>query len=186
MGVEKPELSQTNIGFILKSPMFVVATAPSSLQGHVNCSPRPVDWSFFVDSPRTVGWFDLVGSGVETIAHLKQNGRIVLMFCSFGVNPLILRLHGKGHVYEPGDEQFEERVSKVDSCQGIRAIIIVEIERVSTSCGYGVPIMDFVSHRSTLSEWIGRKGEAGLFKYRRKNNLASVDGLEGLDRKKIH
>lgn len=185
MGVERPELSKHQLDFIRKSPVFFVATAPSNPDGHVNCSPRPVDWSFFIDSSSQVGWYDLVGSGVETIAHLKENGRIVLMFCSFGSKPSILRLHGIGTAHEPGDEYYEAKSSSLVDKLGIRAILKVSIERVSTSCGYGVPVMEFVSQRSTIGEWIRRKGEAGLTEYKRRNNLLSVDGLPGLDAQKL-
>lgn len=185
MGVEKPELTVHQVDFIRNSPVFFIATAPSGTEGHVNCTPRPMDWSFFSESSRRVGWFDLVGSGVETIAHLKENGRIVVMFCSFGSKPLILRLHGKGIVHEPGDEVYESKVSLVGSGLGIRAVVAVDVERVSTSCGYGVPVMDFVSHRPTIGKWLESKGESGLVEYRRKNNLSSIDGLAGLDPKKI-
>ncbi|MDA8081993.1 MAG: pyridoxamine 5'-phosphate oxidase family protein [Actinomycetota bacterium] len=185
MGVEKPELTGQYVDFIKKSPVYFIATAPIGIDGHVNCTPRPMDWSFFAESSRLVGWFDLVGSGVETIAHLKENGRIVLMFCSFGSKPLILRLHGKGSVYEPGDEEFESRVSMAGHGLGIRAVVTVDVERVSTSCGNGVPVMDFVSHRSTIGKWLENKGESGLLEYRRNNNLLSIDGLAGLDPKKI-
>ncbi len=185
MGVERPELSESQRDFIERSPMFFMATAPSGSQGHVNCSPRPVDWTFFVDSSRCVGWFDLVGSGIETIAHIKENGRIVLMFCSFGPKPLILRIHGYGTVFEPGDHVFESRLSSAANPTGIRAVVTVDIERVSTSCGYGVPLMDFISHRPTIGEWIEKKGDQGLLEYRRKNNLVSVDGLPGLESGKL-
>ncbi len=185
MAVEKPELSESLIGFIRRSPMFFIATAPSGQGGHINCSPRPLDWSFFIDSPKRVGWFDLVGSGIETIAHLKDNGRIVLMFCSFGGKPLILRVHGSGAVFEPGDDVFEASVSSLDSSLGVRAVVIVEVERVSTSCGYGVPVMEFVAHRPTINEWLEKKGDEGLVEYRMRNNLVSVDGLAGLDPEKL-
>ena len=185
MGIETPELTVSQIDFIKRSPMFFVATAPNSSEGHLNCSPRPVDWSFFIDSAKTVGWFDLVGSGIEMIAHLRENGRIVLMFCSFDSKPLILRLHGRGVVYQPGDDQYESMVARTQRSLGIRALVNVEIERVSTSCGYGVPVMDFVSHRATMEDWLQRKGEDGLKDYRKKNNLTSIDGLAGLDPERI-
>ena len=185
MGVVRPELTSNQIEFIKGSAVCFVASAPSGSGGHINCSPRPVDWSFYIDSPRRVGWLDLVGSGIENIAHLKENGRVVLMFCSFGPKPLILRLHGHGVVFEPTDEFFEVMTARVGKSLGIRAVIAVDIERVSTSCGNGVPIMDFVGHRPTIDEWIERKGPDGLAEYRKMNNLASVDGLAGLDSEKI-
>lgn len=185
MGVEMEALSESLTTFINGSPVFFIATAPSGADGHVNCSPRPMDGTFFVESPKRVGWLDLVGSGIETVAHLKENGRIVLMFCSFSSKPLIMRLHGHGVVLEPGEDGFESRHLLAGSPQGVRAIVIVEIERVTTSCGYGVPIMEFVAHRSTIGEWLERKGEKGLIDYRMKNNLSSIDGLPGLDSEKV-
>ncbi|TAN25205.1 MAG: pyridoxamine 5'-phosphate oxidase family protein [Actinomycetota bacterium] len=185
MGIQRPELTNSQIEFIKGSPLYFVASAPSGSGGHINCSPRPVDWSFFIDSPKRVGWLDLVGSGIETIAHIKENGRIVLMFCSFGPKPLILRLHGRGVVHEPADEFFDGVVARAGKSLGIRAVVAVDIERVSTSCGYGVPLMEFVGNRSTIDEWIERKGQEGLADYRKNNNLASIDGLTGLDVEKI-
>lgn len=181
VGLTGLALSESQIKFIRESHLYFVATSPNSPSGHINCSPRPVDWSFILDSPSEVGWFDLVGSGIETISHLKENGRIVLMFCSFGAVPLIMRLHGRGFVHEPGSAGFERLMSGCQRRLGIRAVIKISIERVSTSCGYGVPLMDFVTHRPRMDQWVEQKGESGLVSYRKKNNVASIDGLEGLD-----
>lgn len=181
MGVTGSVLDQGQMEFMSGCPLYFVATAALGEEGHVNCSPRPMDWSFFVDSERRVGWFDMVGSGIETVAHLKENGRIVLMFCSFGRTPLILRIHGRGRVCEPGDVDFEMKSQGRSSRLGVRALVYVEIERVSTSCGFAVPVMEFVTHRPAMDEWLRRKGETGLAKYRLENNLVSIDGLPGLD-----
>ena len=181
MGVHGPVLDSSQIAFIRKSPLFFVATAPLSSDGHINCSPRPVDSRFFVNSASEIGWLDLVGSGVETVAHLKENGRIVAMFCSFSEQPQVLRIHGTGQVFEPGHVRFEEITSGSPYEPGVRAVIIIRIERVSTSCGYGVPMMNFVSHRSTIDEWLELKGTKGLDAYKRKNNSSSIDGLDGLN-----
>lgn len=185
MGVIGPELNDSLTAFIKQSPMFFVATAPLSPQGHINCSPRPMDARFILNSKNQIGWFDLVGSGIETISHLKENSRIVLMFCSFGEDPLILRIHGAGSVYEPGDEIYENALGDLKAELGIRALILVDIETVSTSCGYGVPIMRFESHREKIDDWLELKGHEGLVGYRNKNNLTSIDGLAGLDPSRI-
>lgn len=186
MGFTGSVLNDVQMNFIRESPVYFVATAPISSTGHINCSPRPVDWSFILESPSEVGWFDLVGSGIETISHLKENGRIVMMFCSFAGDPLILRLHGRGVVYEPGDASYEGLVAGCERKSGIRSVVKISIERVSTSCGYGVPLMDFVSHRTKIDQWIALKGESGLVNYRKKHNLSSIDGLNGLDEDSIY
>lgn len=185
MGRTGSELDASLVNFIKASPMFFVATAPLSVDGHINCSPRPVDSRFILKSDSQVGWFDLVGSGIETIAHLKENSRIVLMFCSFTTDPLILRIHGSGRVFEPGDDEFEREIADFGSYLGIRALVLVDVESVSTSCGYGVPIMQFQSHREKMDNWLELKGSDGLKKYREKHNLRSVDDLEGLDPNRI-
>lgn len=181
LGVKPPLISESQLKFISSSPLYFVATAPSGPEGHVNCSPRPVDWSFYVDSPTELGWYDLVGSGIETVSHLKENARIVLMFCSFRKTPLVLRIHGRGTVFEPASDYFQEKIRLVDSRLGVRALIRVEVERVSTSCGFGVPLMEFVSHRPTMHEWLERKGERGLNDYVKGNNVLSIDQLPGLN-----
>ena len=180
MGAHQPNLDSSQIAFIRQSPVFFVATAPLSAEGHINCSPRPVDSRFLINSETEVGWLDLVGSGIETVAHLKENGRIVLMFCSFSEQPQILRIHGKGEVFEPGHTRFEETMSRFSNHLGVRAVIIIKVERVSTSCGYGVPMMNFVSHRSTIDEWLDLKGTNGLAVYKRQHNKNSIDSLTGL------
>lgn len=186
MGLIDSQLNDALVNFIKESPMFFVATAPLSVEAHINCSPRPVDSRFLLKSERQIGWFDLVGSGIETIAHLKENSRIVLMFCSFTADPLILRIHGSGRVFEPGDEEFDSEVAKLGSELGIRAMILVDVESVSTSCGYGVPIMKFESHREKMDAWLELKGPSGLRQYKHGHNLSSIDNLEGLDSRKIY
>lgn len=181
MGVHQPVLDSSQITFIRNSPLFFVSTAPLSPTGHINCSPRPVDSRFFINSPTEIGWLDLIGSGIETVAHLKENGRIVVMFCSFSEQPQILRIHGKGQVFEPGQPRFAEITSGFSNDLGTRAVIIIRVERVSTSCGYGVPMMDFVSHRSNIEQWLEFKGTDGLDVYKRKHNVSSIDALRGLN-----
>ena len=168
--------------FVLGQPVFFVATAPGGAGGHVNCSPKGNKGSLVVLGPRTVAYQDWTGSGVETIAHLRENGRIVLMFCAFEGPPRIVRLHGVGGVCPPADPGFEELADRFEAptAPGTRAIVRVDVQRISDSCGYGVPLMDFRAHRDNLDHWADTKGPDGLEAYRAEKNRASIDGLPGL------
>ena len=165
--------------FIRQQQMFFVATAPLSAEGHINLSPKGLD-SFRILDEKTVAYLDLTGSGIETVAHLKENGRIVVMFCAFAGAPNILRLHGRGEVIEPGHEEFEELLAQFPTMSGVRSIIRIHCSRVSDSCGFAVPKYEFVGHRSKLLEWTRRKGPKGLRKYQRDKNAQSLDGLPGI------
>ncbi len=162
--------------FIAAQQMFFVATAPLDPDGHVNLSPKGLD-CFRVLSPNRVAYLDLTGSGNETSAHLEENGRITLMFCAFTGSPKILRLYGRGEVVLPGSEQWAEMSSLFSDYPGARQIIVAEINRVQTSCGFGVPTYEYVGQRDTLIRWADAKGEAGLETYRREHNGRSIDGL---------
>jgi hypothetical protein len=129
---------------------------------------------------RTVAYADFTGSGVETIAHLKENGRILLMFCSFEGAPKVIRLHGQGEVIEPGNAEFGPYASLFSEVIGIRSFIRIHLTRISDSCGYGVPLYDFREHRSQLVRWTKRQSEEELGAYRREHNLLSIDGLPGI------
>ena len=159
--------------------VFFVATAPLAAEGHVNCSPRGLE-SLAVLGPREVAWLDLTGSGVETIAHLRENGRIVLMFCAFAGPPRIVRLHGRGDVVEPGDPAFPALRARFGAHEGARAVIRVECQRISDSCGYGVPLLEYRGERPQLAEWARRKGEDGVRDYQTERNARSIDGLPGV------
>lgn len=165
--------------FLLRQHVFFVATAPLSPTGHVNLSPKGLD-SFRVLDEHTVAYLDLTGSGVETIAHLRENGRITLMFCAFQGAPKIVRLYGRGEVLTPGDGEFEKLVSLFSPLPGVRAIVRVEVHHVAQSCGYGVPLLQYVGERQQLLDWAARKGESGLREYRQRHNTTSIDGLPGL------
>jgi len=166
--------------FIESQPMFFVASAPSGPDGRVNVSPKGIDCLRVLGS-KTVAYADYPGSGVETIAHLRENGRIVIMLCAFTGPPRIVRLHGRGEVTEPQDAGFEElRFQLGEETLPTRSIIRVEIERVSDSCGYGVPLMEFQEQRTQLSRWAEKKGVAGIRDYQRAKNARSIDGLSGL------
>ena len=160
--------------------MFFVATAPADPETHVNVSPRGLD-TFRVIGPNHVAWLDLTGSGVETISHIRANGRITLMFCAFEGLPNILRLYGHGEVIEPGDQGYEESRTRFPDLPGERAIIAVAVHRVASSCGFGVPRMEFVSPREQLLTSAERKGPDKMAEYRTLNNTRSIDGLSGID-----
>src|SRR5436305_948652 len=162
--------------FIQAQPLFFVATAPLSEQGHVNLSPKGYD-TFRILSPHQVAYLDLTGSGNETSAHLAENGRITFLFCAFRGTPQILRLYGKGETVLPGAERWEELVAQFPSYPGIRQIILASIHLIHTSCGYGVPLMELQQDRETLTRWATSKGEEGLVDYRGANNSKSLDGL---------
>jgi predicted pyridoxine 5'-phosphate oxidase superfamily flavin-nucleotide-binding protein len=168
--------------FVEAQPVFFVATAP--LQGgHVNVSPKGIDGTFLVVDDRTVAYLDVTASGAETIAHLRQpgNGRITLMFCSFDRSPNVVRLHGTGRVVSVHDEEYAGWAARFSETRGARAVIVVDVERVSDSCGYGVPLMGSAHERRLLPEHMERKGNEGLLEYRRLKNRSSIDGLPAFD-----
>lgn len=170
-----PELSD----WLQAQHMFVVATAPLAESGHVNCSPKGGD-TFRVLGPHEVAYADLTGSGIETVAHLRENGRIVLMFCAFEGAPKVIRLHGDGEVLEPADADFEALRLQFPPLVGLRTIIRIKVTRVADSCGYSVPRYDFVAPRDVLDKLGQKLGEDGLADYRARRNRTSIDGLPGL------
>lgn len=174
-----PSLDQKLTDWIAAQHVYFVASAPNGPDGHVNVSPKGYD-SFRVLDPRTVAYLDLTGSGVETIAHIRENGRVTVMFCAFEGPPRVLRLYGSGEVIRPGDTGSDELLSRFPDHHGVRAVIRVHLERISTSCGYGVPFMEFEQERKTLRDWTDRKGPEGIRKYHAEENSYSVDGLPGL------
>ena len=165
--------------FLGRQHMFFVATAPAALDGRINLSPKGLD-TFAVLGPRTVAYLDLTGSGVETIAHLRENGRIVLMFCAFEGRPRIVRLHGRGEAVVGGDPRFGALAEHFPRHEAARAVILVDVQRVSDSCGYGVPRLLFEEDRPHLPEWARRKGPDGIAAYQASKNATSIDGLPGL------
>ncbi len=179
MGKVFDGIDESLAAWIGEQHLFFVATAPLSGDGRVNVSPRGLDSLSILDT-RTVAWLDLTGSGAETIAHLRENGRITLMFCSFGARPRIVRLHGRGRVVLPGEGLFAAVEAQHPGHVGARAVIVVDVERASDSCGWGVPQMDFVADRDIMRPWAEKKGPGGLAAYREKNNAVSLDGLPGL------
>src|SRR5262249_38707778 len=156
-------------GWLEQQPVFFVATSPLAKEGHVNCSPKGGD-TFRVIAEREVAYLDFTGSGIETTAHLQENGRIVIMFCSFSGPPQIVRIHGQGEVIYPGDPAFARLREHFAQLAGVRAIIRLAVTRISDSCGHGVPLMDFVGRRDLIAKWSAAKGEAGLADYRAAKN----------------
>ena len=179
MGKVYDGIDEALSAWIAAQPMWFVATAPLAADGHVNLSPRGHD-SFSVLGPHRVAWVDYTGSGVETIAHLRENGRICLMFCSFGPRPRIVRLHGRGTVALPGEPAYDEVVARHPEHPSTRAVVVVDVERVSDSCGFGVPVMDLVGERDLLRLAGERRGPDGLAAYRAEKNATSLDGLPGM------
>jgi hypothetical protein len=170
-----PELSN----WIEQQRIFFVATAPLAGDGFINCSPKGMD-TFRILGPRDVAYVDLTGSGVETIAHARENGRIVFMFCAFEGPPKIVRLHGRSDVLVPDSPEFQAVAAHLPAYLGHRAIIRARLTRVSDSCGYGVPRYDFAGDRDLLMRWSASKGPEGLRQYRLQKNTRSLDDLPGL------
>lgn len=188
MGKLYPELDQRLRKFIARQPVFFVATAPCLTGegdgGHVNVSPKGLQDTFAILGPTTVAYLDLTGSGAETIAHLRQNGQITIMFCSFEQQPKILRLYGVGAVVLPGEPQWGELAGHFPGAgsdrPSRRAIIVVDIHRIADSCGYAVPVMELVAERDLLTRWAGGKSAEELAAYRAEKNVVSIDGLPAL------
>jgi pyridoxamine 5'-phosphate oxidase-like protein len=174
-----PEIDEALRKFIQAQSVFFVATAPLAANGHVNVSPKGLD-TFRILGPRRVAYLDIFGSGVETIAHLRENGRMVMMFCAFQGAPKILRLHGQGRAVEPHEAEFAALQGQFPVFEGTRAIIVVEVRRISDSCGYGVPLLKYDAERAELPAWCRKRGTEGLKIYRQEKNRQSIDGLPGV------
>jgi hypothetical protein len=170
-----PELAN----WIERQRVFFVATAPLAKDGLINCSPKGMD-TFRILGPREVAYMDLTGSGIETVAHARENGRIVFMFCAFEGPPQIVRLHGTSDVHVLGSPQYDSLSSLFSAYPGCRAIVRARLARISDSCGYAVPQYRYAGDRKTLTRWSESKGPDGLTRYRRDKNARSLDGLPGL------
>ncbi len=168
-------LSDKLTAFIGEQPMFFVATAAPG--GRINLSPKGMD-TFRVLNPARCAYMDITGSGNETAAHIKADGRITIMFNSFTQKPLIVRLYGHGSVARPGSQDFEANLGRFPRLAGVRQIIFIDIESVQTSCGFGVPQMGPARERATLQRWAEGKGAAGIAEYQHDKNSKSIDGLD--------
>lgn len=166
--------------FIEAQHIYFVGTAPLEADGHINLSPKGHRDTFAVLDEHTVAYLDLTGSGAESLAHIRQNGRIVIVFCAFEGPPNIVRLHGKGTVHTQGDENFGELAGRFPSLPGARAVVTVDVSRVSSSCGFAVPFFDHVGDRDLLEKWAERKTDEELANYRAGKNRTSIDGLPAL------
>jgi len=172
-----PQLDSELQQWIAAQPCFFVASAPLSADGHVNLSPRGIS-QLVVLNPRRVGFLDLTGSGNETAAHLLENGRLTIMFCAFSGAPQILRLFGRGEVVLPEDPAWQElRPQFGPPLPGERQLVLLQVERIQTSCGFGVPLMELQGQRDTLVEWAAKKGPEGIERYQAEKNAISIDGL---------
>ena len=176
MGQVRDSITPDLREFIEAQHLFFVATAPAGASGHVNVSPKGMD-TFRVLGPTRVAYLDLTGSGNETAAHLVQNGRVTFMFCAFEGKPQILRLYGVGRVVPPGGPEWNDMAALFPELPGARQLVVADVTRVQTSCGFGVPVMTFASARDTLVRWAEAKGEDGLRAYREQKNRKSIDGL---------
>ena len=177
MGNQLKKLNPALKNFIENQKIFFVGTARTS--GTVNVSPKGMDTFKIVNNNKIV-WLNLTGSGNETAAHLLENNRMTIMFCSFEKTPLILRLYGKAQIYHENDRIYDEQIVLFKDFTGARQIIEMEINLVQTSCGYAVPLMEFKEERTQLNESDIKKGRAGVKKYWEDNNVLSLDGFKTL------
>lgn len=176
MGKFSDHIAAHHKAFIEEQHIFFVATAPLSADGRINLSPKGLD-CFRVLGNSRVAYMDLVSSGNETSTHTLENGRITFMFCSFKGKPNILRLYGRGYAVLPGDGDWEKIAPHFRIYPSTRQIIVADINLVQTSCGFGVPLFDYVGERDLHFEWANKKGDDGLRDYIKEKNLVSLDGL---------
>jgi hypothetical protein len=182
MGKTYGVIDESLSDWLVVQPVSFVSTAPLAADGLVNCSPKGTRDEFAVLGERRVAYIDQTGSGIETVAHLQENGRIVIMFCAFAGPPRIVRLHGTGRVVLADDPEFSGLSVHFPGGGGVgvRSIIVLEVNRIADSCFYGVPLMPFEGHRPTMDQWSARKGPEGIRDYWIEKNAASIDGIEGL------
>jgi hypothetical protein len=166
--------------FVEAQQVYFVATAPSGDGGHVNVSPKGHRDTFAVVDERTVAYLDLTGSGAEGIAHIRQNGRVTVMFCAFEGPPDVVRLQGAGRVVVPGEPDWDVLLPLFQLHPGARAIVVVALDRISSSCGFAVPLFDYVGDRTMLDDNFGRRSAENIAEYKRTKNAYSIDGLPAL------
>jgi len=184
------EIDDNLARWIASQPLFFVGSAPLQADGHVNVSPKGPIGSLRVLGPTSVAYLDIVGSGAETIAHVRENGRIVVMFCAFEGRPRIVRLHGHGEVLLPADERYDALLEQADfedasTPEGRRAIVHVDVTRIADACGYGVPLMSHEGQREHAPLWAQKKlrtgGVEAIDDYKAQKNALSIDGLPAVD-----
>src|SRR4051794_34167266 len=192
MGRTYDGIDERLAAWIARQPLFFVGSAPSGEDGHVNVSPKGPIGTLRVLDEHTVAYLDIVGSGAETIAHVRENGRIVVMLCAFDGPPRIVRLHGRGEVAQLGSARFDELAPAFDLDgpldelrEGIRSVIRVEVTRVADSCGYVVPLMEYLGERSQMPKWqaaqLAKHGEGAVLEYSARHNERSIDDLPGVE-----
>lgn len=174
MGKRLPSLKATHIDFIGQQALFFVATAAP--EGKINLSPKGMD-TLRVSGPDAILWLNLTGSGNETAAHLMQDPRITLMWCAFKGKPMILRVYGTARTYREGTEFWEAHIGRFPAYTGSRQLVSVKVELVQTSCGMGVPLMEYQGEREMLEPWALGQGESGMHAYRQLKNTKSLDGF---------
>jgi len=179
MAKEHSEIDDSVRRWVERQKMFFIATAPLAGDGHVNCSPKGLD-TLRILGPRRLAYVDLGGSGIETVAHVRENGRIVVMLCAFEGPPKIFRFYGRGTVIEPHDPAYADLLEQFPRQSSVRNIIVVDVERIIDSCGFGVPMYEFRSQRDSMDNWVKARTEADIEAYRREKNATSLDGLQGL------
>lgn len=175
MAKQLQQLSTQLSDFIKNQKVFFVATAAK--EGRINVSPKGLD-SLRILGPNKIIWLNLTGSGNETAAHVKLHNRMTIMFCAFEGNPLILRLYGKAKVLHRKDQEYKNYITNFSPSISARQIFEFDIDLVQTSCGFGVPLMDFNQDRSLLPEWADRKGEEGIQAYWKEKNTKSIDNFD--------
>lgn len=180
MGKEYTEIDERLQAWMSRQHVFFVSTAPTNPGGLINCSPKGLD-CLRVTGSKQLAYVDTGGSGIETVAHLKDNGRITVMMCAFDGPPKIFRFYGKGHVVQPHEKEFTALLAGFPALPAARNIIVIDVERIIDSCGYGVPRYEFRQHRDSLGNYFSKQSEADILAYRRDRNSESLDGLPGLD-----
>jgi hypothetical protein len=173
MGKQYDAISDDHVDFIIRQNLFFVATAAAD--GRINLSPKGMD-SLRISSPNQVIWLNLTGSGNETAAHLLESDRMTLMFCAFEGDPKILRLYGHAKSHQEGSEVWDAHIGRFPSLPGGRQIIVMDVDLVQTSCGFGVPLYEYQGERENLQQWAAKKGDEGIKRYWKERNATSLDG----------
>ena len=184
MGKVYNELDESLRQFIAEQKVFFVGSAPRDDQGLINVSPKGMDSLCVLDST-TVAYLDYTGSGIESVAHIKENGRFVIMFCSFDNSPMILRLHGRAQVIERSDSEWQQLAGRFPSSRMARSVIKLSLTRIADSCGWGVPMFDYVGKRDQYERYAEQIDDDGLRQAQLQSNMRSIDGLQGLARPSI-